>query len=78
MLALYAIFYFVLRSTRFGRNLYAIGGSRDAARLAGININRHLMVAYALCGLLSALSGLISAAQLGAGRPQAATGLELR
>ncbi len=76
MLALYAAFFFVLRYTRFGRNLYAIGGSPEAARLAGISINRHLLIVYALCGLLSALAGLISAAQLAAGRPQAAFGLE--
>ncbi|MHB8629039.1 MAG: ABC transporter permease [Aggregatilineales bacterium] len=76
MLVLFAVFYFILRSTRFGRNLYAIGGSREAARLAGIKINVHLLIAYGVCGLLSAFAGLISAAQLGAGRPQAATGLE--
>lgn len=76
MLVLYAAFYFVMRSTRFGRNLYAIGGSPDAARLAGIEINAHLLAAYGLCGLLAAFGGLISAAQLAAGRPQAATGLE--
>jgi ribose transport system permease protein len=76
MLALYLIFYFVLRATRFGRNLYAIGGSPEAARLAGININRHLLLAYVVCATLSALSGLISASQLAAGRPEAASGLE--
>ncbi len=76
MLALYLFFAFVLRYMRFGRNLFAIGGSPDAARLAGININRHLLITYALCGLLSSLSGLVSASQLAAGRPQAAFGLE--
>ncbi len=76
MLALYLFFFIVLRYTRFGRNLFAIGGSPDAARLGGININGHLLVVYGLCGLLSALSGLVSASQLAAGRPQAAFGLE--
>ncbi len=76
MLSLYLAFFMVLRFTRFGRNLYAIGGSSEAARLAGININMHLLAVYGLCGLLSSLSGLVSAAQLAAGRPQAAFGLE--
>ena len=76
MLGLYLLFALVLRYTRFGRNLFAIGGSPDAARLAGININRHLLIAYGLCGLLSALSGIVSASQLAAGRPQSAFGLE--
>ena len=75
-LVLYLVFYFVLRNSQFGRNLYAIGGSPEAARLAGININMHLVIAYVLCALLSSLSGLISSAQLAAGRPEAATGLE--
>lgn len=76
MLALYLLFAFVLRYTHFGRNLFAIGGSAEAARLAGINIKLNLLIAYGLCGLLSALSGLVSASQLAAGRPQAAFGLE--
>ncbi|MCC7449090.1 MAG: ABC transporter permease [Anaerolineae bacterium] len=76
MLALYLLFALILRYTRFGRNLFAIGGSPEAARLAGINTNRHLLITYVLCGLLSALTGLVSAAQLAAGRPQAAFGLE--
>ena len=76
MITLYAVFYFVMRYTQFGRNLYAIGGSSEAARLAGINTGRHLLIVYGLCGLLSALSGLVSAAQLAAGRAEAATGLE--
>jgi ribose transport system permease protein len=76
MLALYLLFYLVLRYTKFGRNIFAIGGSPEAARLAGININWHLLVVYSLCGLLSALSGLVSASQLAAGRPQAAFNLE--
>ena len=76
MLVLYLAFSLMLRYTRFGRNLFAIGGSPEAARLAGININLHLMAAYGVCGLLSALSGFVSASQLAAGRPQAAFGLE--
>jgi len=76
MLTLYAGFYFVMRYTQFGRNLYAIGGSPEAARLAGINSGRHLLIVYGLCGLLSSVSGLISSAQLAAGRPLAASGLE--
>ncbi len=76
MLALYAIFYIVMRHTPFGRNLYAIGGSPDASRLAGIPVTRHLLIAFTLSGFLAALSGIIQAAQLGSSAPRAATGLE--
>lgn len=76
MLSLYVLFAFVLRSTPFGRNLYAIGGSPEKSRLAGINVNRHLLVAYTLCSFLAGLAGLIIAAQLASSAPRAATGLE--
>lgn len=76
MLFLYAFFIIILRYTQFGRNLYAIGGSPDASRLAGIRVTRHLLIAYTLCGTLAALGGLIIASQLASSAPRAATGLE--
>lgn len=76
MIFLYALFFIIMRYTQFGRNLYAIGGSPDAARLAGIPVTRHLLIAYTLCGTLAALSGLIIASQLASSAPRAAVGLE--
>lgn len=76
MLALYALFGLVLYHTEFGRNLYMIGGSPEASRLAGIPVAKHLLVVYTLSGLLAALSGLISVSQLASSAPRAATGLE--
>ncbi len=76
MLALYLAFGLILRSSAFGRNLYAIGGSPEKARLAGINVNRHLLITYTLCSFLAGLSGIIIAAQLASSAPRAATGLE--
>jgi ribose transport system permease protein len=76
MIVLYAVFYVVLRHTQFGRNLYAIGGSLEASRLAGISVTRHLLIAYTLCGALAGLGGLIIASQLASSAPRAATGLE--
>ncbi len=76
MLVLYGIFIYILRQTFFGRNLYAIGGSAIASRLAGIAVNRHLMVVYILSGFFSALGGILIASQLASGTPQAAVGLE--
>jgi ribose transport system permease protein len=76
MIALYVFFFVVMRYTQFGRNLYAIGGSPDASRLAGIAVTRHLLIAYTLCGTLAALSGLIISSQLASSAPRAATGLE--
>ena len=76
MLLLYIAFAVILRHTQFGRNLYAIGGSPEASRLAGIAVTRHLLISYTLCGTLAALGGLIISSQLASSAPRAATGLE--
>jgi ribose transport system permease protein len=52
----------VLAFTRFGRYTYAIGSNPEAARRAGINVDRHLIKVYALCGLLAGVAGILSLA----------------
>lgn len=49
----------ILQRTRFGMYTYAIGSSRAAAERAGLDINRHLMKVYILCGLLSSIAGFL-------------------
>ncbi|SAK56400.1 ribose ABC transporter permease [Caballeronia arationis] len=58
-----------LRSTRFGRHALAIGGSEEASRLMGLNVDRTLVSVYAVSGLLAGIAGAILAAQFGAGQP---------
>ena len=53
----------VLQATRFGRFTYAIGSNEEAARRAGINVDRHLIKVYGLCGMLSGLAGALSVAR---------------
>jgi len=67
----------VLGATRFGRHVYAVGDSEDAARLLGLGVDRVVVGAYALSGALAGLAGLVLAARLGAGQPVAGTGWEL-
>jgi ribose transport system permease protein len=55
---------FFLKRTRTGRNFYAIGGNRDAAYLAGIAVDRHLLLAYTTSGFLAAVSGVLLASRL--------------
>jgi len=50
----------VLALTRFGRHTYIIGSNAEAARRAGINVDRHLLKLYALSGLLAGLAGMLS------------------
>jgi galactofuranose transport system permease protein len=67
----------VLRYTRFGRYVYAIGDNAEAARLMGLKVDRTLIGTYTLSGALAGLAGVILAARLGAGQPVAGTGWEL-
>jgi ribose/xylose/arabinose/galactoside ABC-type transport system permease subunit len=67
----------VLSRTRFGRAVYAVGGSEDAASLMGINIRRTKIAVYLLSGLLAGLAGAINAAKLGSGVTVLGTGMEL-
>jgi ribose transport system permease protein len=73
----YACGWLVLRYTRFGRYVYAIGDSEEAARLMGLPVDRIVIGTYALSGALAGLAGIVLAARLGAGQPVAATGWEL-
>jgi ribose transport system permease protein len=59
------VFGVVLAATRFGRNTYAIGSNEEAARRAGINVDRHLVKVYALAGTLSGLAGFMNLARFG-------------
>jgi ribose transport system permease protein len=63
-LGLAAMLFLWLRYTRFGRNLYSIGGNREAAYLAGISVDRHIFAAFVASGVLSALSGVLLASRL--------------
>ena len=66
-----------LSRTVYGRDLYAIGGNREAARLCGIPVDRRLDMAYALSGAAAALGAIVLAARMNSGFPLAGTGAEL-
>ncbi|MDQ0790801.1 ABC transporter permease [Streptomyces sp. B3I8] len=59
----------LLQRTPFGRYMSAIGGSKDAARLAGINSDRVTVVTFVLAGTLTGIAGVVQAGQLGSGNP---------
>jgi ribose/xylose/arabinose/galactoside ABC-type transport system permease subunit len=67
----------VLKRTRLGRYLYAIGGNVRAARLSGIPVDRCTTVAYVICGLTAAAGALIVTARLNAAESIAGMGYEL-
>jgi ribose transport system permease protein len=77
MLAVFAVFGFILARTRFGRFVYATGDNEEAARLSGIRTQRVKILAFVISGLLAALGGFILTARLSTAEPTAGTGLEL-
>lgn len=70
------IFGFILARTRFGRSVYAIGGSSEAARLAGLNPKRIVTICFIMIGMLTAMGGMLFAARMNAGQPAANVNLE--
>jgi ribose transport system permease protein len=68
---------FVLRKTRFGRYVFAVGGNEEAARAAGINTDWIKISVFILSGFLTALAGSIMAGRLFSGSPVAGQGFEM-
>lgn len=77
MIAVYAVFWFLLERTKFGRHVYAVGGNAEAARLAGINVKRVLLAVYTIAGAAAGLAGIIFSARVLSAQPTAGTGYEL-
>ena len=76
MIICIVIFGFILARTRFGRSVYAIGGSAEAARLAGLNPRRIVTTCFIMIGVLTSFGGMLFAARMNAGQPAANVNLE--
>lgn len=77
MIVVFAVSYYVLKHTRFGRYVYAIGGNEEASRLSGVRVNRVKTAVYAISGLTSAVAGIILTSRLSSAQPTAGAGYEL-
>lgn len=69
MFVLAGLAWFVLRFTRFGSDVYSVGGNKDAARLAGIKTSGTIIGAHVICSLCAAIAGLYLASRLRSGAP---------
>jgi ribose transport system permease protein len=70
MVLTFLVALYVQRSTYFGRDVYAVGGNPDAARLSGIKVSRTIIAVYAISGMLAAFGGVLQTARIGAASPQ--------
>lgn len=77
LILLFLLLDLILKRTTFGRQVYAVGDSREAAYFAGIKVNRVRFSVYALSGLITAFTGVVLSARLYSGQPTAAQGFEL-
>ena len=73
----FIIAWLFLTYTRSGRYIYAIGGNKEAVKLSGIHAKKYELMAYIICGLTTAIAGIILVARTGSGQPNAADGFEL-
>lgn len=77
LFAIAVIAHILLKKTRFGNYLFAVGGNEEAAKLSGVNVDRTKILAYSMCGFCVAFAGMIMLANLGTGEPATGQGYEL-
>lgn len=73
----FIVFGFLLNKTIYGRNTLAIGGNREAARLAGIPVDRIKILIFTTQGLMAGLAGIVLASRMTSGQPNSSAGLSL-
>jgi galactofuranose transport system permease protein len=77
-LALIVVLVVLMHWSRFGRNLYAVGGNSQSALMLGINVKRTKFHSYVLCGFLSGVAGFVFIMTTGAGNVGNASGFEMK
>lgn len=76
-LIVFALAWYLISETRYGRYVYALGGNEDSTRLSGINTDKVKMLVYIVSGIASAISGVIVTSRIGSASPNAGSGYEL-
>lgn len=77
MIIIYVLLFFILKSTVFGRQVYAIGGNEEASILSGLKVNKIKIWVYSITGALSGLAGIILTSRLNSAQPTAGVSYEL-
>lgn len=71
------LLWIIWNKTRFGKNIFAVGGNLEAARVSGVNVTRTLITVFALAGLLYGMGGALEAARVGSATNNTGNGYEL-
>jgi ribose transport system permease protein len=74
----FAVALVLLNRTPFGREVFAVGGNREAARLSGLPVTRVLWAIYVVSGAMAAVAGVVLASRVSSGQPDLGAGLELQ
>lgn len=77
LVLVYVIFFVMMKWSKFGRKIYAVGSNAEAARISGINVDRILTSAYAIMGLLAGICGALSVAIYASAQPNMQYGKEM-
>ncbi len=73
LVAVIGVVWFILRYSRFGYHIYAVGGSEDVSKLSGLRTHRTIIAAHILCSLTAVITGIFLASRLAAGTPTVGT-----
>lgn len=76
-LVVVAVLFVVLRWTKFGRSVYAVGGNSYSANMLAINVKRTKFLAHLICGILAGIGGFVYFLHVGSGSPSHASGAEM-
>ncbi len=77
LIIVYVIFFIVMKWTRFGIKIYAVGSNPEAARISGINVDKTVISVYTIMGLLAGLSGVLSVSIYASAQPNMQYGKEM-
>ena len=77
LVAIFIMALFILKKTKFGRYVYAIGGNEEASRASGVRVTKIKILVYVLCSALAGLAGTMQAARIEVGQPSIGVGYEL-
>ena len=77
MIAVYAVLFYVLKYTSFGRKVYAVGGNPTASYLSGISLDKTRFGAYTISGMVAGIAGILLASQVSMALPSAGEGREM-